>query len=137
MKRKQLKAFRRGNIEFRSTKDLRDNPYYEIVKWCPNPFFGKESEFIKDEFGRLVHKSKSYFISESILKHEEYCYTITIFDEDDDYVTVKEVENNEDGTEYRKDVLNEEDGKNYEKVLAYAMKRFTNRNLGIKNGQLE
>jgi len=81
MQEKLIKPYRVNNIEFRPSVNLiSQEPYYEIVKWYDNTFYGKDDEFEKIG-GRLVHKEYRYGISENLLKMKETCFTLAVFED--------------------------------------------------------
>ena len=75
-----IKPYRVNNIEFRPSVSITTQlPYYEIVKWGENTFYGKENEFEKTELGGFRHKEFGYSVSENIFKIKEMCYTLAFF----------------------------------------------------------
>ena len=70
---------RKLNLELRKTYGK--NRMFEIVKWCDNIYFGKESEypFIENGMRRKTEISKSH-VSESLFKLKETCYVIAFIE---------------------------------------------------------
>ena len=76
-----------GNLEFRKAsylcgeEDLPKHIGYDINKWVPNSYYGKESDFIKDsEFYRPNSEHYSFCrIHKDCFTHPEYCYSISRF----------------------------------------------------------
>lgn len=81
-----IKSKRIGNLMFRKATYLGEEPEFSswhIDFFYPNPYYGKEKEYIKDgEF----YKSKDtlYPISyhKSCFKHKESCYSVVSFNRD-------------------------------------------------------
>jgi hypothetical protein len=70
-----------GNIEFRTIRGL-----YEIVKWYPNAYYGKESEYTLLESGNYTVKGKNaehVYIDKAVFKNPESCYTLAFLKKDD------------------------------------------------------
>lgn len=72
---------RLGNLEFRTSSYIGNPPEHigwEICKWEPNEYYGKESKFIKD--GEYYHPNDEHYnfvsIHKSCFKHPETAYTI-------------------------------------------------------------
>lgn len=76
-----------GNLSIRVATYLcetPEHPSYHIDMWYPNPYYGKESDYVYDEEGGF-YKSNDYHsfrISESCFKHPESCFSIASFDYD-------------------------------------------------------
>lgn len=72
---------RKGNLEFTESSYLCDPPEhigYSIVKWEPNNYYGRESEFIKD--GEVYHPNNEHYkfisIHQSCFKSPETSYVV-------------------------------------------------------------
>lgn len=80
---------RKDNLEYRTCSYLGNPPEHigwEICKWEPNNYYGRESDFIKD--GDYYHpNSKNYnfvhVIHKDCFKHPESSYTIASWHWDD------------------------------------------------------
>jgi hypothetical protein len=87
-------VLRLGNIGVRIATSLHnDNPiqYVDIVKYYPNPFYGKRDEFIEDSLGEFRHKNGGFPICpEHVFDAKESCYTIATIElkEDPDVCSV-------------------------------------------------
>ena len=75
-----------NNIEIREyTSTKKDKPLYEIIKWYPNIYFGKE-EYIKDGYvnnGDSLKKEKLHLdhsISKNAFTLPESCYGIAFIE---------------------------------------------------------
>lgn len=85
---------RLGNLGLAKTHSYSKDPveYYEIIRYYPNPYYGKENEYVKTEFGNYQIPGHQCFIDASCFKHPESCYTIGIFrqnnDEEPDFESV-------------------------------------------------
>ena len=68
---------RRGNLELRrySSSDR-----WEIVKWQPNPYYGKESEYIRSDNGYIDGKRRHVVIDESCFVNPETCYSLAFIE---------------------------------------------------------
>lgn len=76
-----------GNLALAKTHSYGRNQeeYYEIVKYYPNPYYGKESEYVQTDLGNYAHPDYPHcFIDKTCFKNPESCYTIGIFEERDD-----------------------------------------------------
>lgn len=74
-------------LEFRKCSYLGEEPEHcggEICKWEPNPYYGKESEFMKD--GEYYHPNTGNYryvsIHQSCFKHPERCCSIATWNWD-------------------------------------------------------
>ena len=68
-----MEAKRINNIEIRLINDR-----WEIVKWYPNPHYGREKEFIWDE-ARQSYRDPNYsnwFVSPGCFINPECCYVV-------------------------------------------------------------
>lgn len=88
-----MKNIRINNIECRKC----DTPFYEIINWFPNPYYGKEDDYIKDGYEWNDDKTclikDCYHIHESNFKNEESCCVIAwIKLSDDGTVTLESVD---------------------------------------------
>lgn len=82
-----------GNLALAKTRSYSKEPveYYEIVQYYPNPYYGKENEYIKTDFGNYQIPGHQCFIDASCFKNPESCYTIGIFytsEEEPDFKSV-------------------------------------------------
>ena len=83
--------------------NIPEHPHYEIVKYQNNPYYQKESDFIKDgDFYRPNNETYHYVsIHKDCFKSPESCYTIATFREDDGgyyihcYTNIAEFDNTE------------------------------------------
>lgn len=76
---------RKGNLEFTKSSYFREPPEhigYSIIKWEPNNYYGRESEFIKD--GEFYHPNDEHYefvhIHRSCFKSPETSYAIASWD---------------------------------------------------------
>jgi hypothetical protein len=62
-----------NNIECRFSQDR-----YEIIRWQPNCYYGKEAEYIEDgwKFSDGFYRRNASGIHENCFKNPETCYTI-------------------------------------------------------------
>lgn len=80
--KKNIVLMRYGSLEFRKCTYLGqepDVPGWEIVKYYPNPYFGKEHEY--EDHG-VFYKPKdnpNHSIDKNIFKHKEMCYSIAMW----------------------------------------------------------
>ena len=81
-----------NNIEIREyTSTKKDKPFYEIIKWYPNIYFGKEEEYIKDGYvdnGDSLKKEKpqmGHSISKNAFTLPESCYVIAFIEKGSDW----------------------------------------------------
>jgi len=59
--------------------------FFEIIKHYPNPYFGKEHEYEKTMWGNYVHPNHPHtFIDASCFKNSESCFTVGIFEENNE-----------------------------------------------------
>jgi hypothetical protein len=69
---------RRNNIELRPMVNKSDDIRFEIVKWQPNLYYGKEQDYIlydaNDEF--YVHPIHNCRIHKNCFKNPETCFTL-------------------------------------------------------------
>ena len=66
-----------GDIEVRQCAD-RTHYEYEVVKWSPNPLYGKKDEYrTTNELGETVYKKNGCTYSESCFIHPETCYVVS------------------------------------------------------------
>lgn len=85
-------CYRLGNFEFRKSKSLLGEFYYEIVRYVKNDLYGKEYSFSKKlrEDGSVDYYFEalsgtgliSFRMDPSCFKHPESCYTVLFFRED-------------------------------------------------------
>lgn len=84
---KDQKKKRIGTLEFRLCSYLCDYPEvpgWEIVKYYPNCYYGKEDGYIYVGAGRYQDKEwPNHYVSESCFRHKESCYTIASWHWDD------------------------------------------------------
>lgn len=76
-----------GNLALTKVQSYGKNreEYYEIVKFYPNHYFGKEHLYEKTEFGNYTLPGEPHcFIDASCFKNPESCYTIGVFEGQDD-----------------------------------------------------
>ena len=72
---------RRGNIEYRAVCNIEENyiRYIEVVQWYPNPYYGKESEYIKLDDDTYVKDEESLcYVHSSCFQNPESCITLVI-----------------------------------------------------------
>ena len=70
-------SLRIGNIEIRETADARFHEY-EVVKWSPNPLYGKKDEYrVETPLGEIAFKKGCVNYSESCFDHPETCYVVS------------------------------------------------------------
>lgn len=81
--------YRKGNIELHKIKHWlkddsdKDTFYWEIVKWMPNVYYGREKEFIWNNTRKMYcyPENEHCFIDKSCFKNKETCFTVAIFKE--------------------------------------------------------
>jgi len=100
--------YTKGNIAFR--------PYnkttFEIIKWVPNSYYGKESEYDKDgEWYRPKDNKANIKIHSNIFKYEKVCIVIATIDTKNEYLK---------GVGYRLAELTEKDYKDFKDVTNWA-----------------
>lgn len=67
-----MKRVRIGNIELRCVDGI-----WEIVRWYPNSFYGKENDFIKIDDEQYQYKdSENCYVHKDCFKNPESCYVI-------------------------------------------------------------
>lgn len=78
-----IERYRVGKLEFREATYLRKPPKhitYDIVKWIPNVFYGKKSEFIKVDEHTYRHPDiTDYTVNASCFENPESCIVIASF----------------------------------------------------------
>lgn len=78
-----LKHMRLGNIEAR--RIVSDKYSHEIVKWMPNPRYGKENEFTYNEdTGFYDDGSGHLHIDPNCFKYPETCYILAYITDDEE-----------------------------------------------------
>lgn len=83
-----IKNKRIGNLEFRkATYLLPDNKLpehisYHIDYWCPNAYYGKESDFIKEGDWYVYPDNPYHRVHRDCFKHPQSCFAIASFDWD-------------------------------------------------------
>lgn len=84
-----------GNLEVRKVTNWlkEDSKYIEFIKWHPNIYYGRESEYIWDDKREQYKDPKCnwWYIDKSCFKHPESCYVIAFldtFEEEPDIQTV-------------------------------------------------
>lgn len=105
MRRKRI-----GDIELRKI-----NNNWQIVRWYPNSFYGKENDFIKigDDFYQYKGKDNCY-VHNDCFKNPESCYVIAFIEGSEDEPDIRSVG-------MRAFELNEEDEKNFKQLLKSAL----------------
>lgn len=78
-----LENYKIGKLEFRIATYLSKtpaHPSYDIVRWFPNRFYGKESEYVKVDENNYRHPSViDYFINKKYFENPESCIVIATF----------------------------------------------------------
>lgn len=78
-----LENYKIGKLEFRIATYLSKtptHPSYDIVRWFPNRFYGKESEYVKVDENNYRHPSViDYFINKKCFENPESCIVIATF----------------------------------------------------------
>lgn len=79
--------FKSGKIEFRYSEC---NGGFEVVKWYPNSFYGKQDEFEEEEPGRFRKKKYPYpfYVDGKTFTTKENCYVVAFVRVDFDKKTV-------------------------------------------------
>lgn len=78
---------RLGNLALCSTTSYsrKKHKYYEIVKYEPNTYYGRESDYDKvDEFNYRLKDNPWCYIHKSCFENPESCYTIGMFEKTDE-----------------------------------------------------
>ena len=84
-----IKSKRIGNLMFRKATYLGEEPEFpswHIDFFYPNPYYGKEHEYIKegDFYVKDIHNSRSIRHHKDCFKHKESCYSIASFRRDEE-----------------------------------------------------
>lgn len=105
MKRKRI-----GDIELRCVDET-----WQIVRWYPNPLYGKEDDFLKidDEYYQYKGTDNCY-VHKFGFKNPENCYVIAFIEGSEDEPDIRSVG-------MRAFELNEEDEKNFKQLLKSAL----------------
>ena len=73
-----------NNLEFRECSSLFKDNLYEIIKWYPNNYFGKEEELRKegytDNFEGWGITKDNHTISKAFFNSPESCYVIAFIE---------------------------------------------------------
>lgn len=102
-----IKTFlRKGNIEVRSV-----NGKVEVIKWFPNEYYGRESEFVVNPVSGMYNKKDDGFVNihPSCFKYKETCYVISFIGSRGG---VREVAK-------RTNDLDDEEKRNYDECIKY------------------
>lgn len=67
------------NLELRRTQTLDNKDYWEIVKWEPNRFYGKEEEYELEQDFYVKKGNPRIKVSTSCFTTKEVCYTLARF----------------------------------------------------------
>lgn len=84
---KRVGTIRIGNIAVITSKSLKDVEYYDIVKYYPNEYYGKEDEYVLIADDMYCHKDDTnlrYRVHKSCFAHKECCYSIAHINDVDD-----------------------------------------------------
>ena len=83
-----IESKRIGNLMFRKATYLGEEPEFpawHIDFFYPNPYYGKENEYIKEGDYYIKDKSSSYYrIHKDCFKRKESCYSIASFRRDEE-----------------------------------------------------
>lgn len=87
---KKIKNKRINNLEFGTATYIMETPKdpdYEICRWVPNQYYGREKNFIKDGDYYIYPKFPNCRVHKDCFKYPETRYTIAFFRkrEDEDY----------------------------------------------------
>jgi hypothetical protein len=80
-----IESKRIGNLMFRKATYLGEEPEFpawHIDFFYPNPYYGKENEYIKDKDFYIKDKNSNHRIHKDCFKHKESCYSIASFGRD-------------------------------------------------------
>lgn len=70
---------RRNNLELRKTFGD-NNKRFEIIKWQENPYYQKESEYIKEDDFYYKEEICSFSIHKSCFEDPESCYVVSFIE---------------------------------------------------------
>ena len=68
-----------NNLSLNLTKSMKGEFYFEIVQYYPNPYYGRENEFVKNGDYYKDYRFINTSIHKSCFKNKESCYTVGYF----------------------------------------------------------